>query len=201
MKKLILASNNENKIIEIKDILSPLNVQVISLKEAEINVEVEEDGKTFMENAYKKAKEIFDIVSDKDYMVLADDSGLAVDALGGAPGVYSARFSGEHGNTKKNNEKLLRLMENIKDRRAKFICAMVLIVDEKNTIRVQGEVEGAILEEERGKDGFGYDPLFYVPQYNMTFGEMDSKTKNSISHRKKALVDLEEELRKYLQGE
>ncbi|PRR79080.1 dITP/XTP pyrophosphatase [Clostridium liquoris] len=201
MKKLILASNNENKIIEIKDILSPLNVQVISLKEAEINVEVEEDGKTFMENAYKKAKEIFDIVSDKDYMVLADDSGLAVDALGGAPGVYSARFSGEHGNTKKNNEKLLRLMENIKDRRAKFICAMVLIVDEKNTIRVQGEVEGAILEEERGKDGFGYDPLFYVPQYNMTFGEMDSKAKNSISHRKKALVDLEEELRKYLQGE
>lgn len=201
MKKLILASNNENKIIEIKDILSPLNVQVISLKEAGINVEVEEDGNTFMENAYKKAKEIFDIVSDKDYMVLADDSGLAVDALGGAPGVYSARFSGEHGNTKKNNEKLLRLMENIKDRRAKFICAMVLIVDEKNTIRVQGEVEGAILEEERGKGGFGYDPLFYVPQYNMTFGEMDSKTKNSISHRKKALVDLEEELRKYLQGE
>lgn len=201
MKKLILASNNENKIKEIKDILSPLNVQVISLKEAGVNVEVEEDGKTFMENAYKKAKEIYDIVSNEDYMVLADDSGLTVEALNGAPGVYSARFAGEHGNTKKNNEKLLMLMQNISDRRAKFICNMVLIINEKNVIRVQGEVEGLIIKEENGENGFGYDPLFYIPEYKMTFGQMDSKTKNLISHRKKALINLEEAIRKYLQEE
>lgn len=201
MKKLIVASNNDNKIREIKDILAPLNVQVISLKEAGINVDVEEDGKTFMENAYKKAKEIYHIINDKNYMVLADDSGLAVEALGGAPGVYSARFAGEHGNTKKNNEKLLKLMDNIKDRRAKFICTMVLIIDEKNVIKVQGEIEGVILSEEKGENGFGYDPVFYIPEYNMTFAEMDSKTKNSISHRKRAMTNLEEEIRKYLQGE
>lgn len=201
MKELILASNNENKIKEIKDILSPLNVQVISLKEAGVNVEVEEDGKTFMENAYKKAKEIYDIVNSENYMVLADDSGLAVEALDGAPGVYSARFAGEHGNTKKNNEKLLKLMENISDRRAKFICNMVLIINEENVIRVQGEVEGVIIKEEKGENGFGYDPLFYIPKYNMTFAQMDSKTKNLISHRKKALINLEEAIRKYLQEE
>ncbi|KAJ52881.1 XTP/dITP diphosphohydrolase [Clostridium tetanomorphum] len=201
MKKLILASNNENKVREIKEILKELNIQVISLKEAGINIDIEEDGKTFMENAYKKATGIFDLVKDKEYMVLADDSGLSVEALSGAPGVYSARFAGEHGDTKKNNCKLLKEMQNVENRNAKFICTMVLIIDTKNVIEAEGELEGTIIEEERGTNGFGYDPLFYVPKYNMTFAEMDSKLKNSISHRKKALINLEEKLVAYLQGE
>lgn len=198
MKRLIVASNNDHKVKEIKSILSKYPLEVVSLKEAGIFIEVEEDGTTFMENAYKKAYEIFKI-TQKD-MVLADDSGLMVDALGGAPGVYSARFSGEHCNYKKNNEKLLRLLNDKKmeERKAKFVCAMVLFVREEEIIKVQGEIEGYITTEEEGKDGFGYDPLFLVPEYNMTFAKMGEELKNSISHRARALQKLEEEIKKIL---
>lgn len=201
MKKLVIASNNKNKIKEIKEILSELNIEVISLSEAGIDIDVEETGNTFIENAYIKALEIFKLVKDRGYMVLADDSGLSVDALGGAPGIYSARFAGEHGNDKKNNEKLLGMMKNVNNRNGKFICAMALIIDENNIIKVQGEVEGIIQEEERGKNGFGYDPLFYYPEYKVTFGEMDGELKNNISHRRRALNELEKELKRYFQEE
>ncbi|MDP4144602.1 MAG: XTP/dITP diphosphatase [Bacillota bacterium] len=195
MKRIIVASNNEHKIKEIKEIIEHLPYEVVSLKEAGIDIDVDEDGTTFMENAYKKASEIYKL--NKDSMVLADDSGLAVDILSGAPGVYSARFAGEHGNDKKNNDKLIGLLsgKNFEERRAKFICAIILIVDDNKVIKVQGETDGYITESERGKDGFGYDPLFYVPQFNKTFAEMTSKEKNSISHRGKALKMLEENLR------
>lgn len=191
MKKLIVASNNLKKIKEIKDILSKYPIEVISLKEAGINVDVEENGDTFIENAFIKANEIYKMVDNA--MVLADDSGLTVDCLGGAPGVYSARFAGEHGNDKKNNEKLLSLLEGkvLEERTGKFVCAIVLIIDLNNVIKVEGEIEGVILEEEKGKNGFGYDPLFYVSEYKTTFAEMDSKLKNSISHRAKALKKVE----------
>jgi len=196
MNKVIVASNNEHKIVEIKEILSKHSLEVISLKEAGIDIDIEENGTTFIENAYIKAIEIFKLAPDN--MVLADDSGLMVDALGGAPGVFSARFAGEHGNYKKNNEKLLELLKEkpITERAAKFVCAMVLIVDENRTIKVEGEVEGIIIDEERGQNGFGYDPLFFVPDYNMTFAEMDGDTKNLISHRGRALEKLEVELTK-----
>ncbi|WP_085829206.1 XTP/dITP diphosphatase [Clostridium massiliodielmoense] len=194
MKKLIVASNNQHKIEEIKEMLKEFNLDVISLKEAGINIDVEENGVTFAENAHIKASEIFKIV--KDSMVLADDSGLMVEALNGEPGVYSARYAGEHGNDKKNNEKLLSKLKGIKfeDRKAKFICAMELIVDENTSIKVEGEVKGYILEAQRGKNGFGYDPLFYVPKFDKTTAEMTSKEKNSISHRGKALKNLKKSI-------
>lgn len=195
MKTVLLATNNENKVNEIKDILCELNLKVVSLKEMGINVEIEEDELTFMGNALKKALALYNMVDNKKYMVLADDSGLGVEALGGAPGVFSARYAGEHGNSKANNKKLLEEMNGLKDRRAKFICAMVLIVDKDNIIKTQGEVHGSITFEEKGNKGFGYDPLFFIPKYNMTFGEMDKDTKNSISHRKNALIKLKEKLK------
>lgn len=198
MKTVLLATNNENKVNEIKDILCELNLKVVSLKEMGINVEIEEDELTFMGNALKKALALYNMIDNKKYMVLADDSGLGVEALGGAPGVFSARYAGEHGNSEANNKKLLEEMNGLKDRRAKFICAMVLIVDKDNIIKTQGEVHGAITFEEKGNKGFGYDPLFFIPKYNMTFGEMDNDIKNSISHRKNALIKLKEKLKNIL---
>lgn len=199
MKKLIVASNNEHKVREIKQILSNFNIDVVSLKDSGIDIEVEEDGNTFMENAYKKAIEIYKI-TNKD-MVLADDSGLMVDALGGAPGIYSARFSGEYGNYKKNNEKLIYLMQgkSIDERKARFVTALVLILDENKHIEVTGEIEGYIIDEKKGNEGFGYDPLFFVPEYNKTFAEMEPEIKNKISHRARALEKLKMELKEILQ--
>ncbi len=198
MKKLIVASNNDHKIKEIKEILSQFPFEVLSLNEANINIDVEETGSTFMENADIKAKEIFKIADGN--MVLADDSGLSVEALNGAPGVFSARFAGEHGNNKANNDKLLYLLEGIKEdqRKAKFLCAMVLIVNEDEIVKVQGEVEGIITAEFRGEEGFGYDPLFFVPEYKKTFAQMSSEEKNAISHRGRALDKLKSELEKLI---
>ena len=198
MKKLIVASNNKHKIEEIKDILSKFPLNIVSLKEAGIDVDVDETGSTFMENSFIKASEIYNFA--KDSMVLADDSGLSVEVLGGAPGVLSARFAGEHGNDKKNNQKLLELLKNYKpeERKAKFVCAMVLIKSSTEIVKVQGEVEGIIIDKEKGHNGFGYDPLFYVPQFNKTFAEMHGSEKNSISHRSRALEKLTVELENIL---
>jgi XTP/dITP diphosphohydrolase len=196
MKRLIIASNNAHKVKEIKAILADFPFEVVSLKEAGIDVDVEEDGSTFIENAYKKANEIFKIA--KDAAVLSDDSGLMVNALGGAPGVYSARFAGEHGNDKKNNEKLLELMKGkpMEERGAKFVSAIVMIIDNDKCIKVQGEIEGYVKESLAGNGGFGYDPLFFVPECNKTFGELSEEEKNQISHRARALDKLKKELRK-----
>lgn len=196
MKDLIIASNNKGKIQEIKEILKDYKLNIMSQKEAGVDIEVDEDGSTFMENAYKKAYEIYKLKNDS--IVIADDSGLMVDALDGAPGIYSARFAGEHGNSEKNNEKLLELLKGVpfENRKAKFVCAIVLIIDNETVIRAQGEVYGYIVEEARGKDGFGYDPLFYVPKYNKTFAEITSDEKNTISHRGRALKKLSEEISK-----
>ena len=198
MKKLIVASNNDHKIKEIKEMLSQFPFEVLSLREANINIDVEETGTTFMENADIKASEIFKIAQGD--MVLADDSGLSVEALNGAPGVFSARFAGSHGDTKANNEKLLHLLEGIsdEDRKAKFVCAMVLIINEDEIVKVQGESEGIITAEFRGEEGFGYDPLFFVPEYKKTFAQMSSEEKNAISHRGRALDKLKSELEKLI---
>ncbi|MBU3145409.1 XTP/dITP diphosphatase [Clostridium sp. CF012] len=198
MKKLIVASNNEHKIKEIKEMLSQFPFEVLSLKEANLNIEVEETGSTFMDNAEIKATEIYKI-SNRE-MVLADDSGLSVQSLNGDPGVFSARFAGEHGNSKANNEKLLYLLEGESEeqRKAKFICAMVLIVNEDEIIKVQGEVEGIVTAEFRGEEGFGYDPLFFVKEFNKTFAQMSTEEKNSISHRGRALDKLKSELEKLI---
>ena len=198
MKKIIIASNNDHKIKEIKEILSEFKFEILSLKEANINIDVEETGSTFSENAYIKASEISKIADGN--MVLADDSGLAVESLNGAPGVFSARFAGVHGNDLKNNEKLLYLLDGASEenRKAKFVCAMVLIVNEDKIIKVQGEVDGIITSKFLGEEGFGYDPLFYVKQYNKTFAQMSADEKNSISHRGRALNKLTIELKKLM---
>ncbi|MEG0774457.1 XTP/dITP diphosphatase [Clostridium sp.] len=198
MKKLIVASNNNHKINEIKEILKDFHLQVLGLKEAGINIDVNETGKTFMENSELKAREIS--LAAPNYMILADDSGLSVEALGGAPGIYSARYSGDHGNDIENNKKLIKELKGIplENRKAKFICAMVLIVNQDTIIKVQGEVGGLILEEYKTTEAFGYDPLFYVPELNATFAEVPSQVKNSISHRGRALEMLKEKLKNYL---
>lgn len=198
MRKLVVASNNAHKISEIKEMLSKFDLKILSLKEAGIDVDVEENGTTFMENALIKARAIKALC--KDAMVLSDDSGLSVEALDGAPGIYSARYCGEHGNDVENNKKLIREMEGIpfEERKAKFVCAMALIVDEANEVQVQGEVEGFILESYEPCEGFGYDPLFYVPSLKATFNDVSSEVKNSMSHRGRALEKLTVEIKKYL---
>ena len=199
MKKIILASNNKHKIEEIQAILTDLDFEVKSLKDEGINIEVEEDGETFEENAKKKATEIAQYLidrGDKEFIVLADDSGLQVDYLNGAPGVYSARYAGEHGNDRKNNEKLLYELKGIDmaHRNGKFVCQLALINDKGQYLAITGEVEGKILEELSGKEGFGYDPLFFYEPLNKTFGELSSEEKNRVSHRSNALGILKQRI-------
>lgn len=195
--KIIIASNNAHKIEEIKDILKDFGFDLVSLREAGVNVDVEEDGKTFEENAYKKASEIARITGE---ISLADDSGLEVDALGGAPGIYSARFAGEHGNDRRNNQKLLELMKEVPraERSARFVSVISMVTPEGEEIAARGNVEGTIGYEEKGANGFGYDPLFIVPELSKTYAELTSEEKNSISHRSRALKLLKEKLGKIL---
>ena len=202
MKKLIVASNNEHKIREIKEILGS-KIEIKSLKDEDIDIDVVEDGESFVENSHKKASEIANFLKElgkNNFVVMADDSGLVVDYLNGEPGVYSARYAGEHGNSKKNNEKLLTNLSNVprEERTAAFVCAVVLIDSNGEEVIVEGKVKGYITEYEKGYDGFGYDPLFYVKEFRKTFAEMTSEEKNSISHRGKALEKVKIELEKML---
>ena len=191
MKRLIIATNNQGKVREIKAILSGFYDEILSLKDAGINHDVVEDGNSFHENARKQAVEISEMV---DGDVLADDSGLCVEALDGAPGIYSARFSGEGANDEKNNAKLLSLVKDKENRRAWFVCALVLANGGKEKLYVEEKAEGRIIDEPKGENGFGYDPLFYVEEYGQTFAEIPAEIKNKISHRAKALGKLQEEV-------
>lgn len=195
--RLIIASNNAHKIDEIKNILKDLNYEIVSLKEAGIDIDVEENGSTFEENSYIKAKAIHDLTNEA---VLADDSGLMVYALNGAPGVYSARFAGEHGNDKKNNEKLLKELGGVPEekRGARFVSVIVMLTTDGNKFVGNGYVEGKIGYMEKGSNGFGYDPLFIVPDLDKTYAELTAGEKNSISHRKRALEDLKRKLKESL---
>ena len=203
MKKLILASNNKKKIKEMKEILKDLNIEVKSLENENIDIDVVEDGKTFEENAKKKAKEIYEFLlkrGDKNFIVLADDSGLTVDYLNGEPGIYSARYAGEHGNDAKNNEKLLKNLNGVRkeSRGAKFICQLAMFTDQGEYFKVTGEVKGYIIEEVHGEGGFGYDPLFFYEPLNKTFAQLTSEEKNEISHRGVALKELKRIISEFL---
>ena len=202
MKKIILASNNQHKIGEIRSILKDLNFDIKSLKDEDINIEVEEDGKTFEENSLKKAKEISAYLKnrgDKEFIVMADDSGLEVDYLNGEPGIYSARYAGEHGDDCANNAKLLEKLKGVPkvNRTGRFVCVIALLDSNDRYISIRGEVEGTIKEELSGTEGFGYDPLFYYDPLNKTFSEMSSEEKNKVSHRGVALKKLRKELENY----
>lgn len=203
MKKIILASNNKGKIEEIKKILNDMNVEVFSLKEMGIDIDVVEDGETFEENAKKKCSEIYkELIRRKEcnFIVMADDSGLEVEALNNEPGVYSARYAGEHGDDKKNNEKLILNLQGIpyEERKARFICQLALINENNEYRGVKAAVEGYILMEEKGLDGFGYDPLFYYEPLGKTFSEMTMEEKNKISHRGIALQKMKKTIEELL---
>lgn len=190
--KLIIASNNTHKLVEIRAILGSQFEEILSLQEAGIDHETVEDGSTFAENAEKKAREIAEI---SGCCALADDSGLCVDALGGAPGIYSARFSGVHGDDAANRRKLLEVLEGVEDRGAYFACAMALVRPDGSVVRSEGRMYGVIAHEEAGEYGFGYDSLFYLPERGCTNAQLLPEEKNQISHRAKALHALVQQLR------
>lgn len=199
MKKIILASNNQHKIGEIREILKDLDVEICSLRDEGIDIEVVEDGKTFDENAKKKAVEIANYLKEQgkeDFIVMADDSGLEVDYLNGEPGIYSARYAGEHGNDEANNKKLLEKLKGVpmKDRTARFVCVIALQDSKGKYISIRGEAEGIIQEEISGQGGFGYDPLFYYAPLKKTFSEISAEEKNRVSHRGEALKQLKEKI-------
>lgn len=189
--KLIIASNNKHKIYEIKKILDDRFDRILSLKEAGVEHETVEDGKTFIENARKKAREIADITG---MCALADDSGICVDYLGGEPGIYSARYSGEHGDDEENNRLVLRRLENTEERGAHYTCAMVLAYPDGSEVTAEGYMYGSITRNPRGNAGFGYDPLFVPVGESRTVAEMSDDEKNAISHRAEALRLLLEKL-------
>ncbi|MBQ5315533.1 MAG: XTP/dITP diphosphatase [Oscillospiraceae bacterium] len=190
--KIILASNNKNKIVELKQILFPLGYEIISQSEAGVNIEVEESGTTFEENSMIKAKAIYEI---SKMPVIADDSGLEVDYLGKAPGVYSHRYAGENATDKDRCKKILNELDGVSDekRTARFVCVISYIDSNGNASVMRGECEGFIGKEMKGDNGFGYDPIFMIG--DRSFAEISSEEKNTISHRANALKKLTEKLK------
>ena len=196
--KFVLASSNKNKIKELKAILGTVmaDAEIITIKEAGIDDDIVEDGDTFAENALIKAR----VAASTGMIGIADDSGLTVEALGGEPGIYSARYAGDHGNDKANKEKLLKNMMEQTDRRAAFVCNIACVFpDGSEPIVAEGKVHGEILDAPRGEGGFGYDPLFWSPELQKTLAEATPDEKNAISHRANALVEFARLFKKRLE--
>lgn len=193
MKSIILASNNKDKVKEVKEILK--GYDIISIKEAGIDVDIEENGTTFEENALIKARAIMKLTGQ---ITMADDSGLEIDYLNKAPGVYSARFMGHDTSYDIKNKALIQKLEGVKgsDRSGRFVCAIAVCFPDGREIVKRGTMEGLIAEEIKGDNGFGYDPIVYLPEYGKTSGELAPEEKNKISHRGKALALIKEELDK-----
>ena len=187
---LVFATNNQHKIDEAQDIVKG-KLKLISLKEALVDIDVDETETTFRGNAWLKAQAVLELTG---LPCVADDSGLCVEALGGEPGVYSSRYAGEAGNHKKNNEKLLKEMEGKSDRRAFFTTVLCLVGLDDTPIYIEGRVNGVILREIQGRDGFGYDPLFCPDGDDRSFAEMSAAEKNAMSHRGRAFQSLMEYL-------
>lgn len=196
--KLILASKNKHKVEEFRRILLPLGWEILPQDTICPDLEIEETGTTFAENAYLKAMGIYRVTG---LPTVADDSGLCVDALDGAPGVYSARYAGEGHNSADNNEKLLREMENVPDekRTARFVCAICVVFGENDIVQCEGTCEGTIAHRLHGENGFGYDPLFMVGEHS--FAELDGSAKDAISHRGRALTALYKKMKDRKEGE
>ena len=193
MCKIIFATTNENKMREIKMILADVPFEIVSLKESGINADIEENGTTFEENAVIKAKAICELTG---LITLADDSGLEIDYIHKEPGVYSARYMGEDTPYHVKNRSLIERLKDAEgeQRSARFVCVIAAAFPDGRVITTRGTIEGRIGFEERGNNGFGYDPILYVPEYNMTTGEMPPELKNKISHRGKALEQMKKEL-------
>lgn len=195
MKRIIFATGNEGKMREIREIMADLDVEIISMKEAGVEADIVEDGKSFEENAVIKARTIMELTNE---LVLADDSGLEIDYLNGEPGIYSARYMGEDTSYHIKNNNLISRLEGVEDekRTARFVCAIAAAFPNGETLTVRDTIEGRIGYEERGENGFGYDPIFYLPEYGMSSAELSPEEKNKISHRGKALRKMKEELLK-----
>ncbi len=184
---MIFATGNMGKMKEIKAILGDIGEEILSMKEAGIDMDIVEDGNTFEENAIIKAKAVMERTGQ---LALADDSGLEIDALNKEPGIYSARYMGEDTPYEIKNSNLIERMKGVKgkDRSARFVCVIAAAFPDGEIITTRGTIEGVIAEEPAGENGFGYDPIVYVPEYGMTTGQMDPDAKNAISHRGKALT-------------
>ena len=194
MTKIILASNNQNKVAEVKEILKDKNVEIVSLKEAGIDVDVEENGTTFEENALIKARAVCKMTGS---VTMADDSGLEVDYLDKQPGVYSARFIGHDTSYDIKNKAIIDKLEGVEGdaRSARFVAAIAVVFPDGKEIVTRGTMEGLIAREPAGDNGFGYDPIVYLPEYGMTSAQLSPEEKNKISHRGKALKKMAEELK------
>ena len=190
--KVIAATKNKGKIREMHEILSPLDIEIISQQEMGIELDVEETGDTFVKNALIKARAVAMVC---DYPVLADDSGICVDALGGAPGVRSARYAGDNATDEEKINKMLGEIGDAENRNAKFVTAVAFIFPDGREVTAEGEVKGYITKEPKGNNGFGYDPIFFSDELGKTFAEGSDDEKNSVSHRGRALKNLYEKLK------
>ncbi len=193
--RIIFATGNQGKMREIRDIMSDLDAEILSMKEAGIEADIEEDGKTFEENAVIKAKAV---ATFTDAIVLADDSGLEIDYLNKEPGIYSARYLGEDTPYAVKNKNLIERLAGVPDekRTARFVCAIAAVMPGGEIVTTRGVIEGRIGYEEKGDNGFGYDPIFFVPEYGVTTAQLTEDEKNRISHRGRALSAMKTELRK-----
>ncbi|HEY7535630.1 MAG TPA: XTP/dITP diphosphatase [Thermodesulfobacteriota bacterium] len=187
IKEVLLATRNDGKIKEFTTLLSPIFERVISLRELDSIPDIVEDRNSFKENALKKARSISGLAKR---VTLADDSGLEVDALDGRPGVFSARYAGESATDKENIKKLLSELSGVADRQARFVCTLALVWPSGREIVVEGRCEGIIIDDPRGENGFGYDPVFFVPHMKKTMAELMPEEKNTISHRGEAVKKL-----------
>jgi len=196
--KIIFATGNAGKMKEIRMILEDLGAEILSMKEAGISLDIVEDGESYEENALIKARAVATTAQAQGAVVLADDSGLEIDHLGGEPGIYSARYLGEETSYSVKNADLIRRLEGVADeeRTARFVCAIAAVLPGGKEMAVRANVEGRIGYEERGEHGFGYDPIFYVPEFGKTTAELTEEEKNKISHRGKALRLMKAELKK-----
>lgn len=196
MEKIIFATGNQGKMREVRSILSDLNVEILSMAEAGVNADIEESGATFEENALIKARAIAAKLSDQDVVVLADDSGLEVDYLNKEPGIYSARYMGEDTSYEIKNRNIIDRLEGVpkEKRSARFVCAIAAVFANGEDCVVRETIEGYIGWEPAGENGFGYDPIFYVDQYNCSTAQLSMEIKNQLSHRGKALRAMKEKL-------
>ena len=196
VKRIIFATGNAGKMREIREILADFGGEILSMKEAGISTDAEENGASYEENALIKARAVAEKAGDA--VVLAEDSGLEIDALGGEPGIYSARYLGEDTSYRVKNANLIERLAGVPEekRTARFVCAIAAVLPDGRELVTKAAVEGRIGYEEKGEGGFGYDPIFYVPEFGRTTAELSEEEKNQISHRGKALRLMKEELRK-----
>lgn len=197
--RIIFATGNAGKIREIKEIMADLQIEVVSMKDAGINIEIAEDGATYEENALIKARAVAAHAGAED-IVMADDSGLEIDYLNKEPGVYSARYLGEDTSYRVKNQNLIDRLDGVPDekRTARFVCAIAAVFADGRKMVTRGTIEGRIGYEEKGEGGFGYDPIFYVPEFGKTTAELTEDEKNAVSHRGRALRAMKEELKKIM---